>query len=213
MALRINEVFTSIQGESTLAGKPCVFVRLTACNLRCTYCDTAYAFTEGTDRSLEETLVEVRSRGFRDVCVTGGEPLLQPEVYLFMSRLLAEGFNVSLETSNSMSIADVPGGVKKILDIKTPGSGESSANLWENLSRLSPGDELKFVLCDRADYEWSRRVLNEHAEVLRHEVLFSPVHGLLDPKDLAAWILADRLSVRLHLQIHKYIWGSGARGV
>lgn len=213
MSLRVNEIFTSIQGESTLAGTPCTFVRLTACNLRCTYCDTPYAFTEGTDRALEEVLVEVRSRAVRHICVTGGEPLLQSEVYPLMERLLAEGFHVALETSNSRSIADVPPGVKKILDIKTPGSREVAANLWDNLARLSPEDEVKFVLCDRADYEWARNLLTERPVLLRQTVHFSPAHGVLDPKDLAAWILADRLPVRLHLQIHKYIWGAGARGV
>ena len=212
--LTINEIFQSIQGESTHVGEPCVFVRLTACDLRCSWCDTAYAFHEGRKMTVEDVVSQVRGCGCRLVEITGGEPLLQREVYPLMERLLAEGFRVMLETGGHLTTEQVPEGVISIIDVKCPGSGESGKNHWPNLERLRPPDEVKFVISDRADYEFARDVLSRYRLAERaHAVLFSPVHGVLDPKDLAAWILADKLAVRLQLQVHKYIWGATARGV
>jgi 7-carboxy-7-deazaguanine synthase len=212
--LTINEVFHSIQGESTHMGRPCVFVRLTACNLRCSWCDTPYAFTEGRKRSIDEVVAEVEGYGCPLVEITGGEPLLQSEVYPLMERLLERGRTVMLETGGHISIERVPPPVIKIVDVKCPGSGESERNDWANLGRLAPHDEVKFVIRDRADYEYARDVVRRYAlEGRVAAVLFSPVHGVLDPKALAAWILDDRLTVRLQLQAHKYIWGADVRGV
>jgi 7-carboxy-7-deazaguanine synthase len=212
--LTVNEIFHSIQGESTHAGLPCVFVRLTACNLRCSWCDTAYAFTEGHRRTVESVLEEVGRYECRLVEVTGGEPLLQEDVYPLMQGLLARGATVLLETGGHLSIARVPEGVVRILDIKCPGSGESAKTDWDNLERLTGRDEVKFVVRDRADYDYARAVLERVDLVARTgAVLFSPVHGVLAPVDLALWVLDDRLPVRVQLQIHKYIWGATVRGV
>ena len=212
--LTINEIFHSIQGESTHAGRPCVFVRLTACDLRCTWCDTAYAFHEGRKMPIDEVLERVRAYGCPTVEITGGEPLLQPDVYPLMQRLLDEGHEVLLETGGHRSIADVPAGVERIVDVKCPASGESSKNHWANLDELTERDEVKFVIQDRADYEFAADVVARHNLPDRcRAVLFSPVHGVLDPKQLAEWILADRLNVRLQLQAHKYIWSPETRGV
>jgi 7-carboxy-7-deazaguanine synthase len=212
--LTINEIFHSIQGESTHTGRPCVFVRLTACDLRCSWCDTPYAFTEGRKMSLDEVLAQVESFDCGLVEITGGEPLLQREVYPLMDRLLDSGKTVMVETGGHMSIENVPASVIKIVDVKCPGSGESHRNHWENLENLAPQDEVKFVIKDRADYEYARNVVCRHDLTGRvAAVLFSPVHGVLDPKDLAAWILEDKLEVRLQLQVHKFIWGADARGV
>lgn len=212
--LTVNEIFYSIQGESTHAGRPCVFVRLTACDLRCTWCDTAYAFHEGRKMSLEDVVAQVTEYGCPLVEVTGGEPLLQREVYPLMERLLGEGFSVMLETGGHLSTERVPDAVVTILDVKCPASGEADRNHWPNLERLRPHDQVKFVIQDRGDYEFARGVLGRHDLAARSAaVLFSPVHGALDPKELAAWILADRLPVRLQLQAHKYIWGPTTRGV
>lgn len=212
--LTINEIFHSIQGESTFAGRPCVFVRLTACDLRCSWCDTPYAFTEGRKMSLEDVLAQVRAFDCRLVEITGGEPLLQPGVYPLMERLLAEGYAVMLETGGHLSIEQVPAGVVRIVDVKCPGSGESARNHWPNLDHVTGTDEVKFVIKDRIDYEFAREVIAKFSLTGRCQaVLFSPVHGLLEPKDLAAWILADRLPVRLQLQVHKYIWGAHVRAV
>lgn len=214
MALTINEIFHSIQGESTFAGEPCVFVRLTACDLRCAWCDTPYAFTEGRKRTIDDVLAEVERCGCPLVEVTGGEPLLQAEVYPLMERLLASGKTVLLETGGHISTERVPAAVITILDVKCPGSGESAKTHWPNLERLSPADQVKFVIQDRTDYEYARDVVRRHRLGERASgVLFSPVHGVLDPKTLAAWVLEDRLPVRLQLQIHKLIWGADARGV
>ena len=213
MPLRVNEIFYSIQGESTHAGRPCVFVRLTYCSLRCTYCDSEYAFFEGTERPLDEIVAEVTRYGCRLVEITGGEPLIQRETNELMRRLLAAGHEVLLETSGAWSVEDVPEGVRVIMDLKTPGSGMVARNRWENLRHLDADDEIKFVLCDRADYEWARGIVGEHGLTERHVVLFSPAWGEVDPAELAEWILADRLSVRMQLQIHKYIWSPTARGV
>ena len=213
MPLRINEIFHSIQGESTHVGRPCVFVRLTSCDLRCRFCDTEYAFFEGTERSIDEIVNEVGRFGCRLVEVTGGEPLIQRETTVLLSRLLEAGHEVLLETSGAWPVEDVPAGVRIIMDLKTPGSGMVSRNRWENLRHLDCEDEIKFVICDREDYEWARGVVGEHGLAERHAVLFSPAWGEVDPAELADWILADRLLVRLQLQIHKHIWGAGVRGV
>jgi 7-carboxy-7-deazaguanine synthase len=212
--LTINEIFHSIQGESTHSGRPCVFVRLTACDLRCSWCDTPYAFSEGTKRNVEDVVREVEDYGCGLVEITGGEPLLQRDVYPLMNRLLDAGLTVMVETGGHLSIAEVPPRVIRIVDVKCPGSGESARNHWENLSLLAPHDEVKFVIRDRADYEFARDVVARHGLVGRiAAVLFSPVHGVLASKDLAEWILEDRLQVRLQLQAHKYIWGADVRGV
>jgi 7-carboxy-7-deazaguanine synthase len=213
MPLRINEIFHSIQGESTHVGRPCVFVRLTYCNLRCRFCDTEYAFFEGTERSIDEIVNEVGRFGCRLVEVTGGEPLIQRETTVLLSRLLEAGHEVLLETSGAWAVEEVPAGVRIIMDLKTPGSGMVSRNRWENLRHLDRDDEIKFVICDREDYEWARGVVGEHGLSERHAVLFSPAWGEVDPAELADWILADRLPVRLQLQIHKHIWSPTARGV
>jgi 7-carboxy-7-deazaguanine synthase len=212
--LTVNEIFHSIQGESTWAGLPCVFVRLTACDLRCSWCDTPYAFTEGSKRTVDEVLRDVEACGCRLVEITGGEPLLQPDVYPLMERLLDGGFQVLLETGGHRSLEGIPAGVVTVMDVKCPGSRESQRMDWANFDRLRPRDEVKFVVQDRADYDFARRVIDDHALSGRVSgILVSPVHGVLDPKELAAWILADRLPVRLQLQVHKYIWGATARGV
>jgi 7-carboxy-7-deazaguanine synthase len=212
--LTVSEIFHSIQGESTYAGAPCVFVRLTSCDLRCTWCDTPYAFTEGRKRAVDDVVDEVACFGCPLVEITGGEPLLQEDVYPLMTGLLAGGMTVLLETGGHISVDRVPAGVVKIIDVKCPGSGESARNHWPNLDRVGPRDEVKFVIQDRADYEFARDVVERHRLGERcSAVLFSPVHGVLAPPDLAAWILADRLTARLQLQVHKYIWGAHARGV
>ena len=212
--LTVNEVFHSIQGESTFAGAPCVFVRLTACDLRCAWCDTPYAFTEGRKRTVADVVDEVVAFGCPVVELTGGEPLLQDDVYPLMDALLARGLTVLLETGGHISLERVPGGVVKIVDVKCPASGESGRNHWPNLDLVGQRDEVKFVIRDRTDYEFARAVVGRHALERRcGAVLFSPVHGVLAPPELAAWILADRLPVRLQLQVHKYIWGAHARGV
>ena len=213
MPLKVNEIFRSIQGESTHAGRPCVFVRLTYCSLRCSYCDTEYAFFEGKERPLDEILAEVAHHGCRLVEVTGGEPLIQKETTLLLERLLDEGYEVLLETSGAYPVERVPTGVKIIMDLKTPGSGMVAKNRWENLRHIDQDDEIKFVICDRADYEWARGVVAEHDLTSRHAVLFSPSFGQLPADELAAWILEDRLPVRLQLQLHKFIWSPAARGV
>ena len=212
--LTINEIYCSIQGESTYAGRPCVFVRLTACDLRCSWCDTAYAFYEGGKRSLDEVLAEVERLGCPLVELTGGEPLLQDEVYPLMQSLLDRGRTVLLETGGHRSTARVPESVVTILDVKCPGSGESHRNDWSNLERLRPRDEVKFVVKDRHDYEFAREVLTKFALAGRAAAIhLSPVHAVLDPRLLAEWVLEDRLPVRVQLQLHKYIWEPSTRGV
>jgi 7-carboxy-7-deazaguanine synthase len=212
--LTINEIFHSIQGESTHSGRPCVFVRLTACDLRCSWCDTTYAFHEGHKTTVDEVVSEVGSYGCELVEITGGEPLLQRDVYPLMHALLARGHEVLIETGGHLSVADVPDPVVRIIDVKCPGSGEAGKNHWPNLDTLRPRDEIKFVIRDRPDYEYARAVVARHDLTSRAAaVLFSPVHDELAPADLAGWILEDRLSVRLQLQSHKYIWGAHVRGV
>jgi 7-carboxy-7-deazaguanine synthase len=212
--LTVNEIFYSIQGEATRAGEPCVFVRLTACDLRCSWCDTPYAFYEGRKRSIDDVLAEVERHGCRLVEITGGEPLLQEEVYPLMDALLDRGYTVMLETGGHRSIAQVPAAVIKIVDVKCPGSGESDKNDWENLGRVGPGDEVKFVVQDRTDYEFARDVIARHELSGRvAAVLISPVHGVLDPRTLSEWMLADHLPARLQFQLHKLIWPPTMRGV
>jgi 7-carboxy-7-deazaguanine synthase len=212
--LTINEIFHSIQGESTHAGRPCVFVRLTACDLRCSWCDTPYAFHEGRKMPVEEVVAQVEAFGCPVVEITGGEPLLQADVYPLMERLLARGFTVLLETGGHRSIEDVPAGVIKIVDVKCPGSGEAGKNHWPNLDLVGPRDEVKFVIRDRDDYEYAREIVERQGLAGRvNAVLFSPVHDVLDPKELAEWMLEDRVPARLQLQAHKYIWGAHVRGV
>jgi 7-carboxy-7-deazaguanine synthase len=212
--LTVNEIFHSIQGESTHAGRPCVFVRLTACDLRCSWCDTPYAFHEGQKMSVDEVIARVDAFGCQVVEITGGEPLLQKEVYPLMRRLLEAGRTVMLETGGHISVDEVPDGVIRVIDVKCPGSGEADRMHWGNLERLRPTDEVKFVLKDRGDYDYARDVLTKHPLVSRcAAVLFSPVHDVLDARQLAEWILADRLAVRLQLQAHKFIWHPSTRGV
>lgn len=212
--LSVNEIFYSIQGESTYAGKPCVFVRLAGCDLRCSWCDTAYAFNEGEKMSVDAVLEKVEAYRSPLVEVTGGEPLLQEDVYPLMERLLEAGRTVLLETGGQIDVGRVPGGVIKVVDVKCPASGESDKVEWGNIDRLGSRDQVKFVIQDRADYEFARDTATRHALDRRcAAVLFSPVHGVLDPKILSEWILEDRLPVRLQLQIHKHIWGANVRGV
>jgi 7-carboxy-7-deazaguanine synthase len=212
--LTVSEIFHSIQGESTRAGAPCVFVRLTSCDLRCAWCDTPYAFSGGQKRAVEDVVQAVAAFGCPLVEITGGEPLLQEDVYPLMAALLERRMTVLLETGGHISLERVPDGVVKIVDVKCPGSGESARNHWPNLDRVGSNDEVKFVIQDRTDYEFARNVVERHRLADRcGAVLFSPVHGVLAPPDLAAWVLADRLPVRLQLQVHKYIWGVHARGV
>jgi len=210
----INEIFYSVQGESSYAGQPCVFVRLTACDLRCSWCDTPYAFYEGAKRPLEAVLGEVEGYDCPLVELTGGEPLLQEAVYPLMDALLARGKTVLLETGGHRSTVRVPEPVVTILDVKCPGSGEADKMDWSNLDRLRPHDEVKFVIKDRADYEYARAIVRERDLAARAAAVhFSPVHGEMDLRTLSEWVLADRLPVRVQVQLHKYIWHPSTRGV
>ncbi|CUS33724.1 7-carboxy-7-deazaguanine synthase QueE [Candidatus Nitrospira nitrificans] len=211
--MRVTEIFHSVQGESTFAGLPCVFIRLTGCPLRCTWCDTDYAFFGGTDRSIDDILDRVRSYGCQLVEVTGGEPLAQPDAGTLLRRLCREGFTVLLETSGAVDTAIVDPSVRIILDVKCPGSGMTDRMHWPNVERLRPQDEAKFVMQDRSDYEWAKTILDRFRLTARCSVLFSPVFGALDPRQLAEWLLADRLPIRLQLQLHKHIWTPDMRGV
>ena len=204
--LKVTEIFHSIQGEAAFSGWPTVFVRLTGCPLRCQYCDTAYAFTGGEWRTLDEIEAEVRRYGTRYVCVTGGEPLAQARCGQLLTALCDAGFDVSLETSGAIDIAPVDTRVARVLDVKTPGSREAHRNLYDNLALLTPRDALKFVICDRADFEWSRAKVAELG--LSCGVLFSPSAEQLPARELADWILADRVPVRFQLQLHKVLWGN-----
>jgi 7-carboxy-7-deazaguanine synthase len=205
--LKITEIFFSIQGEASFSGWPTVFVRLTGCPLRCQYCDTAYAFTGGEWRTFDEIEAEIRGHGTRYVCVTGGEPLAQPRCASLLAALCDAGFDVSLETSGAFDIAPVDTRVCRVVDVKTPGSRESHRNRWENLALLTSRDALKFVICDRADYEWSKAVLAERVRRAPCPVFFSPSYTEVAARALAEWILEDRLPVRLQLQLHKVLWG------
>ncbi len=206
-SLRITEIFYSIQGESRTMGLPTVFVRLTGCPLRCQYCDTAYAFTGGEVRSLEDIIAQVASYSPRYICVTGGEPLAQPNCIPLLAALCDAGYQVSLETSGALDVSAVDTRVSRVVDLKTPGSAEMSRNLYANIAILGRQDQVKFVLCSREDYDWARFKLDEYAFSERvGEVLFSPSHGQLSPRQLADWIVEDNLPVRFQMQLHKYLW-------
>jgi 7-carboxy-7-deazaguanine synthase len=205
--LRVNEIFHSLQGEADAVGYPTVFVRLTGCPLRCQYCDTEYAFHAGDWLDLEAILNTVRGYGAQYVCVTGGEPLAQPNCLRLLERLCDLGFKVSLETSGALDISAVDGRVSRVVDVKTPGSQEAARNRIDNFGFLTPHDQLKFVICSREDYDWSKAFLQEHALSGRTQVLFSPSYNQVSPSALADWILADRLPVRFQLQLHKVLWG------
>jgi len=211
--MRITEIYTSIQGETQYAGLPCTLVRTTGCDLRCGYCDSAFAFHGGTDMTLDQIMAEVARLGAPLVLLTGGEPMLQRELPELAARLLHAGYRVMIETSGAHPLDALPDGVVRVIDVKTPGSGEAHRNRPELLRALRPGDAVKFVLADEADYRWASGVIREHELSGRAEVLLSPVHGQLDPKELVAWMLRDRLPARLNLQLHKYIWDAAARGV
>jgi 7-carboxy-7-deazaguanine synthase len=212
--LRVNEIFHSIQGESTWSGCPCVFVRLTGCNLRCSWCDTEYAFYEGRQMEVGEIIDRIGAHACTLVEVTGGEPLLQKGVNALFAALLSGGYTVMVETSGERDLSAVDPRVIKIMDLKCPGSGECERNRWSNLAYLTARDEVKFVIADRRDYEWARSVIGEHGLAARVKaVLMSPVFGRLEAADLASWVLADRLPARLQLQMHKHIWPPTTRGV
>ena len=212
--LTVNEIFFSIQGESTHTGRPCVFVRLTGCDLRCVWCDTPYAFQDGRKLDVDEVVTDVGQYRCDLVEITGGEPLLQEDVYPLMDRLLAAGATVLLETGGHVGVTRVPAAVVKVMDIKCPGSGECDRNLWENLTRLTQRDQVKFVIADRVDYEFARDVVRRHTlETRCGAVLFSAVHDVLPSVRIAEWVLEDHLPVRLQIQLHKLLWGAETRGV
>jgi 7-carboxy-7-deazaguanine synthase len=214
LMLTVSEIYLSIQGESTHTGRPCVFVRLTACNLRCVWCDTPYAFSGGSKLTIDDVMGEIRTHDCRLVELTGGEPLLQRDAILLMERLAGEGFEVLLETGGHMPIDDVPDEVVAIVDVKCPGSGEAATMHWPNLDQLSPHDEVKFVIRDRVDFDYAVAVVSKHQLGGRvAAILFSPVFGVLAPAELARWILEARVPARLQLQTHKYIWDPATRGV
>jgi len=213
MTLKVCETFASILGESTLAGLPAFFIRLSGCNLRCRYCDTAYAYDEGDDLDLEVLVQAARGSGLATVLVTGGEPLLQEDTLPLLTSLAEAGLAVLLETNGSLPIAPVDSRVQRILDVKCPGSGMAAYHHWENLEYLTGKDEVKFVLSDQADFAWCLEVVREYRLLSRLPVLLAPAFGLLDPRDLVAWMLESRLPLRLNLQLHKYIWGPENRGV
>ncbi|MFN3544003.1 MAG: 7-carboxy-7-deazaguanine synthase QueE [Thiobacillus sp.] len=206
--LRITEVFLSLQGETSRAGLPTVFVRLTGCPLRCRWCDTAYSFQGGETVTLDALLARIADYGVKTVCVTGGEPLAQRNCPALLTALCDAGYSVSLETSGALDISGVDPRVARIVDIKPPGSGEDARNRWENLAHLTPHDEIKFVVADRADYDWARKLLRDERLDRLCPVLFSPVQGELAPAQLAEWVLADRLPVRMQVQLHKILWGN-----
>ncbi len=207
-SLRISEIFYSLQGESTRVGLPSVFIRLTGCPLRCTYCDTTYAFSGGQIQTLHEIIEEVATYSTPYVCVTGGEPLAQKNCITLLRALCDAGYSVSLETSGALDVSAVDPRVSKILDIKTPASGEMTKNLWSNLAYVDAQDEIKFVLCDEPDYLWAKQILSERSLSEKCTVLFSPAQGQLSARDLAEWILRDKLKVRLQVQLHKLLWGN-----
>jgi 7-carboxy-7-deazaguanine synthase len=211
--MRISEIYASIHGESQYAGLPCTLVRTTGCDLRCTYCDTAYAFAGGQDMAVEQIVAEVRRFALPFVLLTGGEPMLQTEIAVLAKRLLVDGYQVAIETSGAHLLDSLPPDVLRIVDVKTPSSGEEQRMQWRVLDGLRPCDAVKFVLADENDYHWSVDHAVRLGLAARTEVLFSAVHGQLDPRDLVAWIVRDRLPVRVNLQLHKYVWGGDARGV
>ena len=212
-SLKINEIFFSIQGESLLAGKPTVFVRTAACNLRCTWCDTKYSYWQGNVMGIPEILEKVRAFGGKYVCLTGGEPLGQRGSLDLMRGLLKEGYTVSLETNGSFSIKEVPLEVVKVIDVKCPESGESESMAWENLALARPHDQFKFVVASKADFDWALKVCEEHHLEEKCHILYSPVHGKVKPHELARWILDSKAPVTMQVQLHKEIWGPNERGV
>ena len=211
--IKINEIYLSVQGESTHTGLPCIFIRLTGCNLRCSWCDTAYAFHEGKNMSIDEILQKVENFGIHLVEITGGEPLMQDNVYTLMKRLIEKGYKVMLETGGSISLERVPKDVIKIMDLKCPGSGEQEKNNLDNLKLLAPHDEVKFVILDKKDYEWSRDIIKRYKINETARILMSPVFDKLELKEIVKWILKDRLPVRLQTQLHKIIWDKNTIGV
>ena len=211
--LKIYEIYTSIQGESSYQGLPCVFIRLSGCNLRCAWCDTAYAFFGGEEKSIKEIMAEVKESGPLLVEITGGEPLIQSECYALMKELCDQKYEVLLETGGSIDTIKVDPRVRKIIDFKTPSSLMVDENNWDNISRLNPGDELKFVIGDRADYDWALNIIEKNGLEEKTIVNLSPVHGVMSPSELTKWILEDKIDVRVNLQIHKYIWGENTIGV
>ena len=211
--IKINEIYLSVQGESTHTGLPCIFISLTGCNLRCSWCDTAYAFYEGKNMSIDEILQKVESFGIHLVEITGGEPLMQDNVYTLMKRLIEKRYKVMLETGGSISLERVPKDVIKIMDLKCPGSGEQEKNNLDNLKLLAPHDEVKFVILDKKDYEWSRDIIKKYKINETAHILFSPVFDKLELKEMVKWILEDRLPVRLQTQLHKIIWDKNTIGV
>jgi len=211
--LKVNEIYYSIQGESTKAGLPCVFIRLTYCNLRCTYCDTEYAFYDGMDKPIDDILVEINKYQCNLVEITGGEPLVQSESLELMKRLADEGYEVLLETGGSLPIKEVDSRVKIIMDLKCPSSGMQKKNLYENIFFIKPMDELKFVIGDREDYDWSKSIISKYKLTYKCTILFLPVFGKIEPITIADWIMEDKLNVRFQLQMHKFIWDPEAKGV
>jgi 7-carboxy-7-deazaguanine synthase len=207
MKLKIHEIFYSIQGESSRIGLPTAFVRLTGCPMRCVYCDTAYAFSGGSNIEVSDIVAKVAEFGTKYVTVTGGEPLAQKDCHVLLKTLCDNGYSVSLETGGAIDTTPVDLRVSVILDVKTPGSGEVENNVWSNLNHLKPSDEVKFVLCSRADYEWAKEILNKHNITDKFPVLFSPVYSQVNPTELAEWVLADKLPVRMQVQLHKILWG------
>ena len=211
--IKINEIYLSVQGESTHTGLPCIFIRLTGCNLRCSWCDTAYAFHEGKNMSIDEILQKIENFGIHLVEITGGEPLMQDNVYTLMRRLIENGYKVMLETGGSISLERVPKDVIKIMDLKCPGSGGQDKNNLDNLKLLAPHDEVKFVILDKKDYEWSRDIIKKYKINETAHILLSPVFDKLELKEMVKWILEDRLPVRLQTQLHKIIWDKNTIGV
>ena len=211
--MRITEIYSSVSGETQYSGLPCTLVRTTGCDLRCGYCDTAYAFYGGKDLTLDEVMAEVGRLGAPLVLLTGGEPMLQREIVALSERLLAAGYRVMIETSGAHPVDVLPPEVIRIVDVKTPGSGESHRIRWEVLDGLGPKDAIKFVITDEGDYRWAVEVIRSRDLARRAEVLISPVHGRVDPRELVGWMLRDRVPARLNLQIHKYIWGADAHSV